>query len=355
MKDKANKLEIMRMLLAVSISFFIIIIIVFLVSKEPIEALKSFLLGPLKSIRRMGNVIELMIPLMFSGLATIFLFRTGLFNLSAEGAIFFGAVIATVVGLFNNLHPILSLIIAMIFAGVFGGIITMIPGFLKLKYNANEIVTSLMINFVCLNIGLYIINEFFLDHTINSKYSLKFNQKILLPKIVPKTRIHVGILVIVIMIVFAWFILNRTKFGLKSKIVGSNSRMAKYVGINTFSIVIMTQFMGGFISGLGGAVELFGMYTRFQYTGLTGYGWDGIPIAIIAKHNPKYVPFAALFFSYLKIGADIMARENNIPFEIIQIVQAVMIVFISAQILLSGYKRKTMIKKMKETDGEVNV
>ena len=354
MKNKVERVEFLRMLLAIFISLFIVVVIIFMVSKSPVETIMSFLTGPLKSVRRFGNVIELMVPLIFSGLSIIFLFRTGLFNLSGEGAIFVGAVVSTAVVLTLKTNPFVSLIIAMLLSGVFGAIVTFIPGFLKVKFNANEIVTSLMLNFVCLNVGLFVIQQFFLDPNINSPYSYAFNEAMQLPRLIKGTRIHAGVFIAIIFVILSWVILNRTKFGLKSKIVGANSMMGKYVGINSFSIIILTQLIGGFIAGLGGSIELFGMFNRFQYSGLTGYGWDGIPIAIIAAKNPKYVPFAALFFSYLKIGADIMARESDIPFEIVQIIQAIMIVFISAQALLSGYRKKVMMAQIQEMEGAKN-
>ena len=102
------------------------------------------------------------------------------------------------------------------------------------------------------------------------------------------------------------------------------------------------------LAGLGGAAELFGMYQRFQYSALPGYGWDGVLIAIVARRKVQYVPFAALFLSYLRIGADIMSRNSDIPFEIVNIIQAVMVLLISATAILSGYKKKLIIKETKE-------
>jgi simple sugar transport system permease protein len=352
MKSKVNRVEFLKLVTAIGISLAIVVLVVFLISDEPVAAIASFLLGPVASIRRMGNVVELMIPLMFSGLAIIFIFRTGLFNLSAEGAIFAGAVTATIVALTLEAPPLVRLVVAVLSAGMVGSFVVFIPGFLKVKFNANEIVTSLMLNFVCLNIGLYFMHTFFLDPTINSNFSYMFADGVALPKLLAGTRIHFGLIIAILVIVLSIFVLNRSVFGLKSKLVGANAKMAKYIGINGTAIILITQIIGGFVAGIGGSVELFGMYNRFQYGGLTGYGWDGIPIAIIARHNPKYLPLAALFFAYLKIGADIMARESNIPFEIVQIIQAIMIIFISAQALLSGYRKKVMIQEVQRLEKE---
>ena len=116
------------------------------------------------------------------------------------------------------------------------------------------------------------------------------------------------------------------------------------------SMIIGSQVLGGVIAGLGGSVELFGMYQRFQYQGLPGYGWDGVLIAIVARYQAKYIPLAALFLAYLRIGADIMSRNTDIPFEIVKIIQAIMIVLISAQAILSKYRQKLVVKEAKELE-----
>ncbi|MFZ2256871.1 MAG: ABC transporter permease [Clostridiaceae bacterium] len=355
MSNRLHRVEFLKILTAIALSLLMVFVIIFFVSDDPMGAISSFLMGPLKSIRRMGNVVELMIPLMFTGLAIIFLFRTGLFNLAAEGAIFSGAVVATAIVIQSGLPPVLRMTLAIAAAGATGAVVTFIPGVLKVKCNANEIVTSLMLNFVCLNIGLYFIHQYFLDPRINSPYSYKFSEGIALPRLVEGTRIHLGLVIAVVVLLIAWIVLNKSAFGFKSKFVGANRKMAEYVGMSSVSIILLTQLIGGFVAGMGGAVELFGMYNRFQFGGLTGYGWDGIPIAIIARHNPRNLPLAALFIAYLKIGADIMARETNVPFEIVQIIQAVMIIFISAEALLSGYKKKVMMQEIARMEKEALV
>lgn len=351
MNSAVKRVELLRLLLALGLSLGMVLVIILLISQQPMQAISSFLFGPLASLRRIGNVVELMIPLMFSGLAIMFLFKTGLFNLSAEGAIFSGAVVAAVMSLqLSSLPGWLNLIISLISAGLIGGIVCLIPGLLKVKFHANEIVTSLMLNFVCLNIGLFIMHGYFLDPLINSPYSYKLPQGVSLGRMVSGTRIHWGMVIAVVAIIISWLILERSVFGFKARLVGANARMAKYIGVTGPKIILLTQFFGGILAGFGGSIELFGMYTRFQYSGLTGYGWEGIPIAIIARHNPRNLPLAALFFAYLKIGADIMARQSDVPFEIVQIIHAVMLIFISAQALLSSYRKHLMLKELQAQD-----
>lgn len=349
--SKIAMIEVLRIIVAISISLLFVFVIIFIVSSNPIETIGDFLLGPLKSVRRMGNVVEAMIPLMFTGLSVIMLYRAGLFNLSMEGAFFIGSVAATASALtFQSLPPVLNLILSMLAAAAAGGIITVIPGFLKVKCKANELVTSLMLNYVCLYVGLYVITTYFYDPEMSSNYSYKLPEAMLLDVIIPGTRINTGLIIAIICVVLIWVVLNKTSFGYKITLVGKNGRMAKYAGLATGSIVIGSQFVGGMLAGLGGSVDLFGMYKRFQYSGLPGYGWDGVLIAIVAYYKAQYVPLAALFLAYLRTGADIMSRNSDIPFEIVKVIQALVIVLISAKAILSKSRKKVIVKEAQEME-----
>ncbi len=337
-----QKYELFRILFSIAISLAIVLAIILLISDMPFEALENFIFGPFKSIRRMGNVLEASIPVMFTGLAVIVLFRSGLFNLSMEGGFFIASVAAVGSALVFNFPPVINVIVATIVAMIVGGISTVIPGILKEKADANELVTSLMFNYVLMFLGLYIITTYFYDPEMNATYSYKFAEGMQLPKLIANTNVHFGLVVAIISSIILWVILNKTSFGFKMTLIGSNREMAKYSGINISKVVILSQLLGGVFAGLGASMQLFGMYTRFQYTGLTNYGWDGILVAIIAKRNPLYVPLAAIFFGYLRTGASIMSRNTDMPFEIISIIQAIVIVLISSEVILANYKKKVI-------------
>ena len=121
-----------------------------------------------------------------------------------------------------------------------------------------------------------------------------------------------------------------------------NQSFAKYSGIKVNSVILSCQLIGGFIAGAGGAVEVLGMYERFQYSSLTSHGFDGILIAILAKYNPLMVPISALFLAYIRVGADIMARMTDVTVEIVYIIQAVIIIFVASEHFLSKWKHRKM-------------
>ncbi|MEM9424238.1 MAG: ABC transporter permease [Spirochaetota bacterium] len=342
-RNRLALLEVFRVLVAILSALAMVFLIIFFISTEPLAAVSNLLLGPFSSVRRMGNIIEAAIPIIFTGLAVVMIYRAGLFNLSMEGAFFIGSVAAAAAALSFSLPAGGNLLVGMGCAMLAGGLTCLIPGFLKVKCNANELVTSLMLNYVMLFLGLYIITEFFYDPQMNSTYSYKFPTNMFLLRILRGTRINVGVFIAGAAVGIMWLILNKTSFGYKVTLVGSNSRMAHYSGMNTGSLIMVSQFIGGMFAGLGGGVELFGMYRRFQYTGLTRYGWDGILIAIVARYKAKYVPLAALFLAYLRTGADIMSRNTDMPYEVIALIQSVVIVLVSAKVILAGYFKKIVV------------
>ncbi len=352
-KSKLGMVEALRTCVAVGVSLLLVCVVVVLISATPGAALFDFLIGPLTSLRRFGNVIEACVPLMFTGLSVILLQRAGLFNLAMEGAFFIGSVAATATALTLGLPDKLNLIVSLTIAALSGAIICGIPALLQVKCSANVLVTSLMLNYVCLYFGMWIIVDFFADPEMNSNYSYPFPEGMLLTKLFPKTRINTGILICAACIFLVWLLLNKTSFGYKVTMVGKNERMAKYSGMHIGRLIVGSSLLGGVLAGLGGGIDLFGMYPRFQYSGLPGYGWDGILIAIVARHKAQYVPFAALFLAYLRTGADIMSRNNDIPSEMIKIIQAIVIVLISAQAILSSYRRRIIVQEAKEFEQEV--
>lgn len=340
-----SKFEIIRTLMAVFISLVIALFVILLVSSEPIESLKTFVFGPLTKVRYMGNVIEMAIPLIFSGLATAILFQTNLFNLGAEGIYYFGGLLAAIIGITFNLPPVIHASFAIIVSGIFGALIMTIIGIFKAKWNASELVMSLMFNSILYGIGLYIFNYYFRDPDSTGFTSYKMKESSLLIDIVPGTRIHFGLIIALLAVFLVHLFLYKTKYGYAIRMTGINSKFAGYLGMDTVKIIILASCISGFIAGLGGSVEILGMYERYRWTSLPGIGFDGALVAMLAKNKPINVIFSAVFLAYIRIGTDMMARMTNVPSEMVYIIQAIIILLISGQNFLKNYKDKMLIKE----------
>jgi len=182
--------------------------------------------------------------------------------------------------------------------------------------------------------------------------SFKLKASALIPNLIPKTRIHFGLFIVIGMIFITYYFLYRTKWGYSIRMTGLNQKFADYSGINTTSVIVYSQVIGGIIAGIGGATELLGMYTRFQWQTLPGYGWDGMMVAILARNNPALVPVAAFLLAFLRIGADLMARMTDVPSEVVSIIQAIMIIFVAAESFLATWRHRMVVKRAKE---EINV
>ncbi|TAH64704.1 MAG: ABC transporter permease, partial [Anaerolineaceae bacterium] len=176
-----------------------------------------------------------------------------------------------------------------------------------------------------------------------ASYPLPQNSK--LPRIIQGTSLHAGIFIVILLIVLSYVFIFKTSIGMKIRMMGRNQEFAKYAGIKVGGVVLLSQLIGGMIAGIGGSVEIMGMYGRFQWTSLPGYGWDGIILAILARNKPQYIPVAALFLSYLRVGASAMASNADVPKELIIVIQSIMIMLVTASALLKRLKQKIVIKE----------
>jgi len=344
MHKEKTVFEVVRTALAILIALVIALITILLVSKEPGTALSTFLFGPVSSLRHFGNVLEMMIPLIFTGLAISLMFSAAQFNLGAEGAFFMGGVAASFIAVNWTLPLVIHPIVSILVGGLAGAVICGIPALLKTRWNASELVSSLMFNYLALFLGLYLINYFLRDANAGAMVSYKFAPTSRLIKLIPKTRVHFGLIIAVVMVVICYFYMYRTRWGYRTRLTGLNDSFARYSGIKTTSVIISSQIIGGMIAGMGGSIEVLGMYRRFSWQQLPGAGWDGVIVAILARNNPALVPVGAFFLAYLRIGADLMARTSDVQSEVVAIIQGVMIVLIAAESFLSTYRHKIVFK-----------
>lgn len=345
---KVKYFEAIRTAAVIVIALVIAFLIISLVSNQPVKTIGIFLLEPFSTKGHIGNVIEMAIPLMFTGLAVSLLFRANMFNLGAEGIFYFSGVVATVLAIHLSLNSWLHPLVAILAGSIVGALLSAIPGILKAKWNANELVTSLMFNNILFGVGLYLLNYHLRDAKAFANVSFKFEKTAQLSKLFTGTRIHTGLIIVLVLIVLAHLFLYRTKWGYELRMTGVNRDFARYSGMKTAKVIILVHLIAGFIAGMGGSVEVLGMYSRFQWTSLPGYGLDGALVAMLAKNNPLSVIVSALFLAYIRIGADLMARLSDVPSEMISIIQAVIILLISAEQFLKFWKNRMLLKEAKE-------
>ena len=308
-----KKFTIVRLLCAFAIAIALSVAVIFAVSEEPVTAIYNLFLGPLQSKRHFFEVFASSVPLIFTGLALGLVFKSGNFS--------------------------------MIAAATVGGLIGSIPALLKVYFHTNELVTSLMFNYVFFYLGIYNVTKFLADREAGTFASKKYQATASLGKLISGTNFHVGYLIAIVAVILLYILVYKTKFGYEVRISGSNPEFAKYSGIRTSRVIIMTQVIAGAVAGLGGAVEQMGMYQRFNWQDSPSYAWDGVIIAILSGNNPKMVPFAAFFLAYIRVGADLMSRRSDVQNELVSIIQAVLILFVTAERFMAGWKQREEAKK----------
>lgn len=354
MKDSwKTKTSIVVFAAAIGLSLLLAGVIIALTSESPLQAFAKLLTGPLSSKRRIGQVITSAIPSIFTGLGLSVMFQAGQFNLSADGILYFCASMAAFAGIRFTLPAGLHPLVGILLCGMIGAVICTLPGVLKEKWGANIIVSSLMLNYILLYAGLFVLRNVIRDTSSGNMVSEKMRETAQLPELIGKTGIHAGVIIAAAAVAAVWLFLYRTRPGYDIRMVGSNPAFAQYTGIPVLGTVLLAQLLGGFLAGMGGAVELYGGYTRFEWLSNPGYGWDGFMVAVLAANNPLGVPVAALFLSYLAVGSDMVVRSYNVPPDVIPTIRGIMIVLVAAQGFLSAWKHKQMLKaKSAELKGE---
>lgn len=344
-RHRSATLSAITTILAVGVALVLALLLILAVSSEPGNAIGQFLKGPLSSKRQLGNILTTASTLSFTGIAVCIMFQASMFNMAAEGACFLGGLAAAVAATTMKLPPVLALVVPILAGILVGGVIGLIPGLLRARYDANEMVSSLMLNYAILYFGLYMLKNYFIDKTAGQVATAKLPADSRLSNLVRGTGIHSGVVLVVVVIVLAYIYLYKTRRGYNLRVYGQNPNFARYAGIGVGGVIVSAQVIGGAVAGLGGAVEIMGMYQRFQWTALPGYGWDGIIIAILARNKPQFVPLAALFIAYLRTGANCMNTYADVPKELITVIQAIMMILVTAAALSGGLKQRLAVKE----------
>lgn len=342
-----QRYDFYRTVLSVVIALAITIVLILAVSDAPFADLAAFLTGPLQSVGRISNVIEKMIPLLFTGTAVCLMFRGGQPNLAVEGAFFAGALVSSAVATIQGVPNVLHFVLCAVAGGIAGAVICGLPAYLGIRFNVMILVSSMMMNYIVQLASQYILLNYMKDPSLGHVASYKYANSAKLFYLFPGTKIHFGLMIGILVIIFISLLMFRTKLGYKLRTIGENTSFARYSGIKVGATAIVIQLIGGALAGLGGTVETLGLNTRFAYQGLTNHGWDGIMLAVIAKNDPKKIPVAALFLTYIRTGADILNRTSSMPTEVVKIIQAIVIALVCAKGILSKRERNAIIENAK--------
>lgn len=344
--------EFVRGLVAILIAIAVAFILIFLSSDDPGKALECMLLRPIISngafnVNSILTILGRMTPIIFTGLGVCVMFSANQFNLGGEGTLMLGGFVAALIGIYCPMAAGLHPVVCIIAATVVGGVVMVIPAILKVKLKVNEMVCSLLLNYVVMYIILHFLNNVLADRTKGQTQTLPFQGTALVGDLVANSELTFGFIIALIATVLTALFMYRTRWGYSIRMIGINESFSKYSGMKVGAIIVAAQVIGGMLSGMGGAIEMLGRYNTFLWKELPGYGWTGMTVAILAKNNPIFIPFAAFFIAYLNRGCELMSIYAGVPAEMIDIIQAVIFLFFAAEQFMSKTRQKLVVKETK--------
>lgn len=308
---------------------------------NPIDAYAAMFRGMFRKPKYVSQIIINAIPIILTGLSVAFAYKTGLFNIGAEGQYIIGTVTAAILGRYillpAGIHPIFVLLMAFLMGGLFGAL----AGWLKAKFGVHEVISTIMLNWIALYFNNFVLTLpgvkkpgaqasyeiadsaklLFLGAWKKSKEGKAFIKQNAFWGDFLRTDVHWGILAAVVVVVLAWYYLNHTTKGFELRAVGANSFAAEFAGIDVKKNIIAAMFISGGIAALAGAIQILGTNPyRISVLPLQeGYGWDGISVSLIANNNPLGCLLSGLLFSGLKYGGGAIQSDIGAPSEIINI------------------------------------
>lgn len=333
-------------LAAVLLAILIGAIILVVSGANPLTAYVALIQGAFGNMNAFGRTLEKATPLILSGLAVAFGFKAGLFNIGAQGQLLFGAITAAALGFgIDGLPAVIHIPLALIGGGLAGALYGAIPGALKTLTGAHEVITTIMLNYIAINITDYLADGPWKDTApgnIVARTPPIFDSA-KLPEI---GGISLGFVIALLFAALTWWLLWRTTTGFEIRIVGQNPHAARYAGVKVARTVIFTMVLSGLLAGIGGAVETQGVVGRYQPGFNVGLGFDGITIALLGKTHPFGVIPAAILVGAMKAGAGQMQFSAGVAKEITDIIQALILFFVAADMIVR------MIFRMREAGEE---
>nr|WP_110943512.1 ABC transporter permease [Virgibacillus senegalensis] len=293
--------------------------------------------GSFGDVYYIGETIRQVTPYIFTGLAVAFAFRSGLFNIGAEGQVIVGWLASVWVGAAFDAPLVIHLPLAILAAALAGAIWGFIPGLLKAKLGVHEVIITIMMNYIALHVSNALIRTVLSEKQdtsdpIKDTASLASNW---LMEITSYSRIHYGILLALAAAVVMWFLLEKTTAGFELRSVGYNQHASEYAGMNVGKNIILAMVISGAFAGLGGAMEGLGTFGYMPtHSAFTNLGFDGIAVALLGGNHAFGVVLAALLFGTLKIGALNMPTAADVPSELVEIVIALIIFFVASSYII---------------------
>lgn len=319
------------------ITFGVTSALVLLAGANPLEGFYYFLLAPLSSRVSILEVLVKATPLLLTGVSVAFAFAAGYWNIGAEGQLYAGAIAAAWLGVLLDGVPALVAVPVMLLGGFAAGLLWALPpALLKVKLAVDEVVTTLLLNSVMLFLVSFLLNGPWRDPESGWPQSPEISPTAVLPRLVPRSRLHLGFLVALILIGVLWFVLRRTGFGLRMRAAGLGKEAARFNGVRVERTILTAALVSGGIAGVAGVSEVAGLHFHLIEAISPGYGYTGIVVATLGALNPIGVGLAGVFVGLIETGSQTVSRALGVPVYLGDVVQATLLLVTLAALLLQN-------------------
>ena len=329
---------------AVSFTLLVSALLVLWAGAAVAQTYGLLLQGAFGSVFALSETLTRAIPLMLTGLAATVAFKARLFNIGAEGQLYVGALAAIAVGGSHggsgfDVSPYVLFPLMMLAAALAGALLLLGPALMKLRLGVDEVVTTLLLNFIVL-----LLVSLMLDGPMKDPSAMGWPQSVALvgdlelSKLIPQTRVHTGLVWACALAVALWALMKYTVLGFDIRAVGANTRAAAFAGVPVTRTVVLVAMMSGALAGLAGAIEVAGRTSYLTLDMSPGYGYSGIVIAMLAALHPLGVVAASVFVAGVLVGADSMSRAVGVPTYIADVIVAASLLSVLVATLLTQYR-----------------
>lgn len=303
---------------------------------NPFTAYLAIFSGAFGSLRGIAQTLTQATPLIFTGMAFTLTKKTSLINLGVEGQMYFGALGSALIGIMDlGLPPFVHILLAILSGMIFGGVYGAVVGFLKVKFGSNEVVSGVMLNSIAIYFIGYLLNGPLLAEGSSVAQTERIVKTAQLPRVFAQYQVTIMFFISIIVCIFMKWFINQTTLGYEMRCVGINNKASETAGINIGFSLFFALCVSGAIAGLAGVNQVLGVDRRLINDFSPGYGFNGIAVSALAADNTIGVIFAGIIFGMLEAGAIEVNRSTGIPVEFVDVIQAMVIIFVSAPLLVN--------------------
>lgn len=338
-------------LIPIGLAFLIGAIVILAIGENPLEAYGILFKKSFFTPVGFQNTLHYAGPMILTGLAIAITFKANVYNMGVEGSLLIGAFSAGIVGAFlTGLPSIPTKLICFAVAIVFGVAYALIAAFLKVKFRADEMVVTMMMNYALAKVLEYLATSVFRDSGSGYVCTPMVSDAAMFNRIFGKSRLTAFFFVVVLLLVIMYIVMKKSKLGYEVTAMGLNPEFAEATGMSVGKKIIIIMMISGALAGIAGAGWMLEDQYRYTLTfsGNPGLGWDGMLIALMGGHNPIGILVAAIFYAGLKTGADSINMYTNIPKEIVALIQGLIVLFLAVKFISEKFALAKKAKAKKE-------